>query len=70
VRDPFELLKYADECVSRAGAAANDEQRQILLETADAWRKLAAEVVRMNDFAQKSAEASRAHRLASRTNAV
>ena len=62
MRDPSELLKNADECVSRSQAAANDEQRRILLETADAWRKLAEQVVRMNEFAQKTAEASRAHR--------
>jgi hypothetical protein len=66
VLDPFDLLKNADECVSRAGVAANEEQRQILLETADAWRKLASEVARMNEFALKTAEASRAHREASR----
>ena len=53
MRDPFELLKNADECVSRSHAAANDEQRRILLETADAWRKLAEQVVRMNEFAEK-----------------
>jgi hypothetical protein len=64
MRDPFELLKYADECVRRAGEAANNEQRQILLETADEWRKLASEVVRMNEFAQLTEQISRAHRSA------
>jgi hypothetical protein len=68
--DPFELLKYAEECVVRAGAAANAEQRQTLLETADAWRKLAEEVARMNEFAQKIAEESRAHRAANRPSAA
>lgn len=60
--DPFRFLKYADECVTRAAGAANEEQRQILLETADAWRQLADEVVRMNEFAEKTAEESRVHR--------
>jgi hypothetical protein len=60
--DPFRLLKYADECVGRAAEAANEEQRRILLETADAWRQLADEVVRMNEFAERTAEESRAHR--------
>jgi hypothetical protein len=63
MRDPFELLKYAEECVVRAGTAANAE-------TADAWRKLAEEVARMNEFAQKTAEESRAHRAANRPSAA
>jgi len=70
VRDPLQLLKYAEECVVRAGAAVNAEQRQILLETADAWRKLADEVVRMNEFAEKTAEENRAHRAVNRPSAA
>jgi hypothetical protein len=64
MRDPKVLLQYAEDCVRRAGEAANEEQRQTLLETADAWRALADEVVRMNEFAEKTAEESRAHRTA------
>jgi len=70
MRDPLELLKYAEECVVRAGAAANAEQRQILLETADAWRKLADQVARMNEFAERTAQESRAHRATNRMSAA
>jgi hypothetical protein len=54
MRDPQELLQNAEDCVRRAGQAPNEEQRQTLLETANAWRKLAEQQAQINEFEEKS----------------
>lgn len=67
MRDPAVLMKYAEECIQRSWEVQDGEQKLILKETADAWKALAQEVIRMNEFAERSAEASRAFRAGSKT---
>jgi hypothetical protein len=64
LRDPGNLLKYAEECLQRSWDVQDEEQKRLLRETADAWKAMAREVVRMNEFAEKSADVSRALRQA------
>jgi hypothetical protein len=64
MRDPSVLMKYAEECIQRSWEAKDGEQRRILKETAEIWKTLAREVVRMNEFAEREVHASRAFRAA------
>jgi hypothetical protein len=62
--DPTLLLKYAEECIQRSWEVQDSEQKCILKETADAWKALAREVARINEFAERTAQESRAFRTA------
>jgi hypothetical protein len=64
MRDPSVLLKYAEECVQRSWEVTDSEQRRTLKETAEFWRELAREVIRMNEFAESNVQASRSFRAA------
>jgi len=50
MRDPTELLKCAEEYIQRSWDARDQDLRLLLRETADAWKAVAREVVRMNEF--------------------
>jgi hypothetical protein len=64
MRDPSVLLQYAEDCIKRSWEVQDSEQKRILKETADVWKELAREVVRMNEFAESQVQASRAFRAA------
>src|ERR1700693_275167 len=64
MRDPSVLMKYAEDCIKRSWEVQDGEQKRILKETADFWKVLAREVIKMNEFAERQVHASRAFRTA------
>jgi hypothetical protein len=70
MRDPSVLLKYAEECIQRSWEVTDRDQRRILKETAEVWKELAREVIRMNELAESNAQASRAFRAANGLAAI
>ena len=64
MRDPAVFMKYAEECIQQSWQVQDSEQKRILRETADVWRELARELVRMKEFAERTAQISRSFRAA------